>query len=51
MKNLINLFVIMSLVAVVLSCSKDATSDDNVMLKKAAISYGPSTPVSLCDRT
>lgn len=42
--NVFITFLIMSVIIV--SCSKEATNDNDVMLKKSDVVYGPSTPVS-----
>lgn len=45
MKKLTYLFTSLIIVALIVSCSKDAANDDNVMLK-GAIPYGINTPTS-----
>jgi hypothetical protein len=45
MKKITYLFASLIMVALIVSCSKDATNDDDAMLKKA-VATGPSAPVS-----
>jgi hypothetical protein len=51
MKKLNVLFVILIVMAFVASCSKEQTGNDESLLKKATIVYGPSTPLSVAGIT